>query len=64
MHRNALLAAGKAQLFGGGGLDVDLVQLDLQVCGNQWRIDSICGAIFGAWATMVLSTLPTFQPLA
>ncbi len=28
------------------------------------RMASMCGAIFGAWATMVASTLPTAKPLA
>ena len=28
------------------------------------RMVSMCGAIFGAWATMVASTLPTFQPFS
>src|SRR5690606_2915497 len=28
------------------------------------RMLSMCGASFGAWAAMVTSTLPTFQPLA
>ena len=34
MHGNAFLTPGETQLFGGGGLDVDLIQRDLQILGN------------------------------
>jgi hypothetical protein len=55
---DGLALAHRPHLLGRLGLHVDGVHRQPSACAMRSRIAGMCGAIFGACATMVLSTLP------
>lgn len=59
---DTLLATDESQALGGGGLDADLRDLDLERPARFPRIWGMCGASFDAEPERVASTLTIWKP--